>query len=204
VSQSRRLSIVLALNVALIAGLVVAGLLLGSLSLLAAAADSVADSFALGLGLLAVHLRDRRGRAGATNLVALVNVSVLLAVSAAVEIEAVSRLLAGSPPVAGAGVLTAALVNAAVLGVGVLVLGRGAGREDLHMRSVLLDTAADGATAGAVAVVGAVIAIADGLYWLDPVAGGLIALVVAVGAIRLLADVVRALRRRTVVAVDRD
>ncbi|MGH1526771.1 cation transporter [Leifsonia sp. L25] len=58
-SQRRRILIVLCLNLALIAGLVVAGLLAHSVSVLAAAGDTVADCFALVLGLIAIALRDR-------------------------------------------------------------------------------------------------------------------------------------------------
>ncbi|MCU1474136.1 cation transporter [Amnibacterium sp.] len=203
-SQSGRLSIVLGLNLALVAGLTVAGLAVGSVSLLATAGDCVGDVVALGLGLLAVHLRDRHGRAGATNVVASVNVVVLLAVSVGVLIEASVRLLQGAPEVPGVPVVLGGVVTAVVLGGGVLVLGRGAGREDLHMRSVLLDTASDSAAAGAVALAGAVMAVTHGLYWLDPAVGAVIALVVMVGAVRLLVDVGRALRRGTAVQVDLD
>ncbi|HEY8318518.1 MAG TPA: cation transporter [Amnibacterium sp.] len=203
-SQARRLSIVLALNLALVVGLAIAGLAVGSVSLLATAADCVGDAFALALGLLAVHLRDRHGRAGATNVVALVNVVVLLVASAGVLVEAATRLLHGTPEVPGLPILIGGVVTAVVLGVGVLVIGTDAGGEDLHMRSVLLDTASDSVAAGAVAVAGAVIALAQGLYWLDPAVGAVIALVVIVGAIRLLVDVVRALRTGTVVQVGPD
>lgn len=203
-TQARRLAVVLALNVALVVGLAAVGLLIGSVSLLATAGDSLGDVFALALGLLAVHLRDRHGRAGATNVVALVNVVILVGVCAAVIVGAVLRLVHGSPEVPGLPIVVAALATVVVLGTGVLVLGRGAGSEDLHMRSVLLDTASDVAAAAAVAVSGAIITVTHGLFWLDPVVAGVIAVVVAVGAVRLLRDVLTALRRGTVVEVDLD
>lgn len=203
-SQAARLSVVLALNLALVAGLAIAGIAVGSVSLLATAADCVGDAFALGLGLLAVHLRDRHGRAGATNVVALVNVAVLLVVSVGVLVEAGVRLLHGAPDVPGVAVLLGGVATAVVLGGGVLVLGTGAGREDLHMRSVLLDTASDSVAAAAVAIAGAVMAVAHGLYWLDAAVGAVIALVVMVGAVRLLVDVIRALRGGRAVEPDLD
>ncbi|MDH2442627.1 cation diffusion facilitator family transporter [Amnibacterium sp. CER49] len=203
-TQARRLAVVLALNLALVVALAVVGLVVGSVSLLATAGDSLGDAFALALGLLAVHLRDRHGRAGATNVVALVNVVILLGVCAAVIVGAVLRLVQGSPEVPGLPILVAALGTVVVLGTGVLVLGRGAGSEDLHMRSVLLDTASDAGAAAAVAVSGAIIAAAHGLFWLDPVVAGVIAVAIAVGAVRLLRDVVTALRRGAVVEVDLD
>ena len=203
-SQAARLSVVLALNLALVVGLATAGIAVGSVSLLATAADCVGDAFALGLGLLAVQLRDRHGRAGATNVVALVNVAVLLVVSVGVLVEAGVRLLHGAPDVPGVAVLLGGVATAVVLGGGVLVLGTGAGREDLHMRSVVLDTASDSVAAAAVAIAGAVMAAAHGLYWLDPAVGAVIALVVMVGAVRLLVDVIRALRDGRAVEPDLD
>jgi cobalt-zinc-cadmium efflux system protein len=202
VSQAHRLAVVLALNLVLVTGLAIAGALIGSISLLAAAGDCVADSFALGLGLLAVHLRDRHGRVGATELVALVNVVVLLGVAATVLAEAVIRLVAGAPVVDGVAVLVAGVVTAVVLALGALVLGLGAGHEDLHMRSVLLDTAFDSAAAAGVAVAGLVIAVVHGAYWIDPVVAAVIAVLVGVGAVRLLADVIVAIRGGEAVDLD--
>ena len=57
-SQIRRLAIVLALNLALIGGLVAVGITARSVGVLAAAGDTLADSVALVLGLVAVVLRD--------------------------------------------------------------------------------------------------------------------------------------------------
>ena len=77
-----------------------------------------------------------------------------------------------------------------------VILGADAGSEDLHMRSILLDTLADGAAAVVVAIVGAVMAIAHRWFWLDAVAAGLVSVIVAISAVRLLVDVVAALRTR--------
>jgi cobalt-zinc-cadmium efflux system protein len=203
-SQSRRLRIVLGLNAALVAGLAAAGVLANSVSLLATAADCIGDVFALGLGLLAVHLRDRHGRIGAINAVAAVNAVVLLVVSAGVLLQAIVRIVEGAPPVFGVPVLLGGVATAVVLGGGVLVLGAGAGREDLHMRSVLLDTASDGLAAAGVAVGGLVMALVGGAYWIDPAVAGGIALLVGGGAVRLVRDVIRAVRNGRAVDTDPD
>lgn len=68
--ETVRLSWGLALNVSLIARLVVAGLTAHSLGVLAAAGDTAADASAIGLRLLAVWLRDHRGKATAPTYVA--------------------------------------------------------------------------------------------------------------------------------------
>jgi cobalt-zinc-cadmium efflux system protein len=62
---------------------------------------------------------------------------------------------------------------------------------------VLLDTLADGAVAGAVAVVGGVIALTHRFYWLDPALAAVIAALIGVAAISLLADGIKELRARS-------
>ncbi|MCW2652396.1 MAG: cation transporter [Mycobacterium sp.] len=199
-SQRRRLGCVLALNVVMIAGLIVTGLIAGSLGLLAAAVDFAADSVALVLGLVAVGLRDRRrvtaGRPSrATTVVALINGTALLAVTVLVLVEAVQRLSHGTPEVRGLPVLIVSAISALVMVIGAAILGFKAGSEDLHMRSVLLDTLSDAAAAAAVAVAGGVIAVTHNFYWLDPALAAAIALVVGVAAVKLLADGTREIRR---------
>ncbi|HEY5224910.1 MAG TPA: cation transporter [Microbacteriaceae bacterium] len=129
-SQRRRLAIVLTLNLALIGGLVAVGIAARSVGVLAAAGDTLADSVALALGLIA----------------------------------------------------------------GALVLGLSAGREDIHMKSVLLDTLADAAAAAGVLVAGVVIWITGGTYWLDPAIALILAAVIGYAGTRLAVQAVAALR----------
>jgi cobalt-zinc-cadmium efflux system protein len=186
-------------------GLVIVGFTTDSLGVLAAGGDYVADSTAVVLGLTAVTIRDRVGQhSRAPAIVALINGVALLAVTVLVVTEAVRRLLIGTPEIHGLPVLIVSAIGTVVMVVGALVLGRDAGHEDLHMRSVLLDTVADAMISAAVAVTGAVIFLADGLYWLDAVVAVLIGLVVGVAAVRLLRDVVRALRTGNAVDLDDD
>lgn len=194
VTQARRIWLVLALNAAMIAALAIAGFASRSLGLLSEAGDFVADSAALGLGLLAIYLRDRRRNARATTWVALINATWLLALSVWVAVAAVVRLVGGSPEVHGLPVLVVSAVAAVVMLVAALILGADAGDEDLHMRSILLDTIADGAAAATVAIVGGVITVVHRWFWLDAAAGFLVALVIGFAAIQLLVDVVGALR----------
>lgn len=204
-SQRRRLGIVLALNVAMIAGLLVVGILADSLGVLAAGGDYIADSSAIGLGIIAVTIRDRRGpQSKAPTYVAMINAAALLIVTLLVLVEAARRLVDGTPHVAGLPVLIVSVIATAVMVVGVLVLGVDAGTEDLHMRSVLLDTAADALASAAVAVAGLIIYLTRGLYWLDPALAIVIGLVIGVGAIRLLRDVVAALRTGAPVTIEDD
>ncbi len=203
-SQTKRLSIVLLLNLLMIAGLVIAGLRAHSLGLLAAGGDFVADSLALILGLFAVHLRDRHGRTHAPTYVAALNGGFLLVVTILVLVAAADRLLHQSPEVHGLPMLIVSATSAVVMLIGAVILGRSARSEDLHMRSVLLDTLSDGLSAAAVAIVGGIIYFSGGLYWLDSVVAIVVGLVIGFGASRLLRDVAQALRTKTELSVDRD
>jgi cation diffusion facilitator family transporter len=197
VSQQRRLGIVLGLNLSVIAALVIVGLAGHSVGVLAAAGDTAVDSVALVLGLIAVTVRDRSTHARRSlviPVVALINGGALLVVTALIAVEAVRRLLHGAPEVHGLPVLIVSGLTMAVLLVGAWVLGASAANEDLHMRSVLLDTLADSAAAGAVAVAGAVIALTGRFFWLDPALALGIAVVVAVPASVLCRKAVAAMR----------
>jgi cation diffusion facilitator family transporter len=204
-SQRRRLSVLLALNVAMIAALVIVGAVSHSLGVLAAGGDYVADSGAILLGIVAVSIRDRVGpHSTAPTRVALINASALLVVTVLVIGEAVRRLVNGTPSIHGLPVLVVSSVATAVMVVGVFVLGADAGREDLHMRSVLLDTVSDALASAAVAVSGAVLCATGRLYWLDSALAVGIGVLIGAGAIRLLRDVARALKRGTPLTVDDD
>ncbi len=202
-SQRRRLWLLLGLNVLMIAALVTVGLTAHSLGVLAAGGDYVADSLAILLGILAVTIRDRAGQhSTAPSIVAAINGTALLVVTLLVVLEAVRRLLHGTPQIHGLPVLVVSAVTTAVMVLGVLVLGREAGQEDLHMRSVLIDTVSDALTSAAVAVGGLVIFLKQGMYWLDSALAIVIGLVVGVTAVRLLRDVARALRTGAALELD--
>ncbi len=204
-SQPRRLTLLLSLNIAMIAGLVIVGLRAHSLGVLAAGGDYVADSAAIGLGIVAVAIRDRVGEhSRATTVVAAINASALLIVTGVVIIEAIRRLIEGTPTVHGLPVLIVSLIATAVMVAGAMILGADAGSEDLHMRSVLLDTISDALTSATVAATGAAIYLTHGSYWLDPTVAIIIGLIIGYGAARLLRDVVIALRTHTPLDIDDD
>ena len=85
--------------------------------------------------------------------------------------------------------LIVSAIAAAVMLAGALILGgdRAAdddGAEDLNVKAVLLDTAADAAAAAGVAVSGAVILGTGGWYWLDPAVALVIAVIVGYHALK--------------------
>jgi cobalt-zinc-cadmium efflux system protein len=210
VTRSARLTVVLVLNLLLVAGLVIIGITAHSLGVLAEGADYVADAAAIGVSLLAINLAGRPpttkrpyGYPKAAAVAALVNGGWLLALSLLVIAGAADRLIAGTPSVHGLPVLIVSAIAAVVMLGGALILGGDADDddhddgEDLNMRAVLLDTVADAAAAAGVAAAGGIILATGGYDWLDPAVGLIIALVVGYHALRLLRDVLAALRPPT-------
>jgi len=202
----KRLTVVLLLNVLLITALVIVGLAAHSLAVLAAGADYLADADAIGVSVLAIWLAGRppsRARPGgypnATNIAALVNAGWLFVLNILIVAAAIQRLAAGTRRVEGLPVLIVSGIAAAVMLAGALILrgdpdDDGNGGEDLNVKAVLLDTAADAAAAAGVAVSGAVILGAGGWYWLDPAVALLIAVIIGYHAQKLVRKVVAALR----------
>jgi cobalt-zinc-cadmium efflux system protein len=201
-----RLTIVLLLNLALITALVIVGLTAHSIGVLAEGADYLADAAAICISLLAIWLSHRSpttrrplGYRNATKVAALVNGGWLLLLSILVALGAALRLVNHTSHVTGLPVLVVSGIAASLMLIGALIL-RGADADDddgdggLNMRAVLLDTAADAATAAGVALTGAVIYATNGWYWLDPAVALVIAVIVGYHALALVREVVAALR----------
>jgi cation diffusion facilitator family transporter len=202
----QRLTIVLLLNLGLITALVIVGLAAHSLAVLAAGADYLADAGAIAVSLLAIWLAGRppsrarpHGYPNATNIAALVNAGWLLVLNILIAAAAIQHLAAGTRRVEGLPVLIVSGIAAAVMLVGALIL-RGDpdddddGEEDLNVKAVLLDTAADAAAAAGVAVSGAVILGVGGWYWLDPTVALVVAVIIGYHAQKLVRKVIAALR----------
>jgi cobalt-zinc-cadmium efflux system protein len=203
VSRAQRLVVVLVLNLALVAALLVVGVTAHSVGVLAAGGDYVLDAAAVAIALIALALSrrpatDRRpgGHPNALNIAALVNGGWLLVLEMLVAGAAADRLITGTPDVHGLPVLVVSGVAAAVMVVAAMVLGGDDDDDDLSMKAVLLDTIADAAAAAGVAVVGLVIFVTGGWFWLDPAVALVIAVVVGYHALRLVMTVVGRLRNR--------
>jgi cobalt-zinc-cadmium efflux system protein len=204
-SGTGRLIIVLALNLSLVAALVIVGLTAHSLAVLTAGVDYLADAAAIGVSLFAIRLASRppsrarpHGHPHATDIAAVINAGWLLVLNIAITVAAIQRLAAGTRPVEGLPVLIVSAVAASVMLAGALVLrgdpARDDGGEDLNVKAVLLDTAADAAAAAGVAASGAIILGADGWYWLDPATALAIAMIIAYQAQKLARQAVSAIR----------
>ena len=196
-SQSKRLFIVLLLNVVMIAGLVIIGLSSHSIGVLAAGGDYTADSVAIVLGLIAIRLREKKhGNTHATTYVAAINASLLVIITAFVMIESVHRLTGHAPVIQGLHAMMISILAALVMLVGAVIITGDKADKDLHMRSVLLDTVSDGVSSVAVAITGGVIYFTKNYYWLDSLAALIIGLIIGFTALKLLRDVATELRRK--------
>lgn len=207
VARVTRLSVVLVLNLVLVAGLVTVGLSARSLGVLAEGVDYLADAVAIGVSLVALRVSKRpttqrrpQGYPRANAIAAFVNGGWLFVLSLLVVAGAVDRLATGTPSVQGLPVLVISGIAALVMLVGALILGGDPDGDDddhadLSMRAVLLDTAADAAAAAGVAVTGGIILATGGFDWLDPTVALIIALVVGYHALRLLREVLARLMR---------
>lgn len=206
-TKADRLWLVLLLNLLLVAALVIVGVAAHSLAVLAAGVDYLADAAAIGVSLFAIRLvnhpqrqRPRRST-DPTHIAALVNAGWLLVLNVGVAVAAIGRLMTDTAEVHGLPVLIVSAVAALVMFAGAIIVGGGLDDdddgEDLNIKAVLLDTDADAAAAGGVAVTGAVILATHSWYWLDPTVALAIAVVIAYHAVVLVWRVVMAIRTKT-------
>ena len=189
-SRTRRLAVTLGVNVALAGGQVVAGLVAHSSGLLADAGHNITDVAGITMSLVAVRfaLRPRSpersfGYHRGTILAALANAAIIAAVTVAIVVVAIERLL-HPRPVEGGLVVAVALGAFAVNAAAALIL-----REkgpDLNMKSVALHMTADAAASLVVAAAGALILVSGHLRWADPVASLAVGTLIIIEAYRML------------------
>jgi len=175
----RLLAIALALIVGLMAGEVAAGILAGSLALLADAGHMLTDAAALAGALVASRLATRPARSpwtfglGRAEILAAQANGITLLLVAIWIVYGAARRLASPPNVHGGIVVVVALAGIAVNLVATLVLAR-ADRESLNVRGAFLHVATDLAAFAGTAVAGALV-LATGWDRFDPIAGLLVA-----------------------------
>jgi cobalt-zinc-cadmium efflux system protein len=202
----RRLALVLGLTGAFLAVEVVAGLLTGSLSLLADAGHMLTDVAGLVLALAAMKFAERRPSPRRTYgyhrveiLAALTNALVLAAVAGYILAEAWERFRSPQP-VASVPVLAVAAVGLLVNVAGALVLQRGA-RASLNVRGAYNEVLADALSSVGV-IAGAAVITATGWFWVDPLVAVAIALFVVPRTFGLLREAVHVLLEGTPPEVD--
>lgn len=184
------------------------GLLANSLALLADAGHMATDVAALGISLWAMRLAERPpggrhtyGYQRAEILAALLNGAILVAITFYIILEAYQRLR-DPPEVVGGVMLSVALGGLGVNLIAAWLLKDGR-HESLNVRGAWLHVLGD--TLGSLgAIIGALLILAFGWRWADPVAGGLIGLLILYSSWTLLRDSVEVLMAAAPKSLDID
>lgn len=194
-SHGRAFAFGVALNIGFVAVEAGAGVLFGSMALVADAGHNLSDVLGLliawGASVLAARPPSERftyGFKSSSILAAVANAALLLAATGAIAVEAVRRLF-DPQPVAGAAMIAVAAVGIAVNSATAMLFFRGR-HHDLNIRGAFLHMAADAAVSAGVVIAGVVV-LRSGLRWIDPAAGLAIVALIAVGTWRLLKDALK-------------
>jgi len=181
----RAFAIGIALNLVYVVAEAAAGLISGSLALLADAGHNLGDVLSLSLAWGAAVLSRRRpsgrftyGLRSSSILAALANAIILLVVTGGIAWEALGRL---SRPVSVAATIVIWVAAAGILvnGVTALLFASGS-RRDLNLKSVFLHMAADTLVTATVVAAGIAIAL-TGWLWLDPAVSLFVSAVIVFG-----------------------
>lgn len=202
----RALALALVLVLAFAAVEVVAGLLSGSLALLADAGHMLSDNLSLGLALFAAWLAGRPetpeksfGYKRAEILAALANGVTLVAISIWIFVEAFSRLRE-PPEIPGIPILIIATLGLVVNAAGVIVLSR-SGSESLNVQGALRHVIAD--ALGSIGVIfAALVIVLTGWRYADPLASVAIAALILASSWTLLRDSTNVLLEGTPRSID--
>jgi len=183
-NYGRAFAIGITVNLVYVAGEAVAGVLSGSLALLADASHNLGDVLSLSLSWGAAILSRRQpssrftyGLRSTSILAALANAIILLVVTGGIAWEAIRRLNHPAPVASG--------IVIAVAAVGIFVNGGTAllfasGKSDLNVKSAFLHMAADAVVTAGVVVTGIVIWLTD-WTWLDPAVSLVVSVVIVFG-----------------------
>ncbi len=206
--QRRALWISVGANSVLLAVQVAVGLVVGSLALLADSLHNASDVVALVIALIGQALASRPptarrsyGLARAEVLAALLNGTVLVALTIWVVVEAVGRF--ADPPELSPGPLAlVGLIGLLVNGASAWLLSRSAG-DNLNLRAAFWHLVADALGSFGVVVAAAALWWFDAA-WVDPAVSILISVLVLAGVWRLLVDTVGVLLESTPAGIDVD
>jgi cobalt-zinc-cadmium efflux system protein len=193
----RALRVALVANGAFFGVQLAAGIVFGSLALIADSAHMASDVVALAIAMVAQALvarpasvRHTYGMQRTEVLAAQANAAALVLVSGWVVYEAIQRL-SDPEPVDGLGVLVVGALGLLVNAGSAWIIARSAGH-NLNLRGAFLHLASDAAGSVGVVIAGAVV-LATGADWVDPLVSILISVLVLVAAWHLLRDATRVL-----------
>ncbi len=191
----RAFAISVTLNLAFVIIEAVAGILGGSMALLADAGHNLSDVLALLMAWGASRLANRPpserftyGLKSSSILAALANAAMLWVALGAILIETLQRL-AHPAPVSGHWVMIVAGAGILVNGVSAMLFA-GGNRNDLNLRAAFQHMLADAAVSAGV-VVAALLITLTGYNWIDPVTSLAILAIIGAGSWSLLRDSVK-------------
>lgn len=190
-ARGRPFAPAVALNLTVVAAEAAAGVLAGSLALIADAAHNLADVGSLLLAWSADVLARRApspqrtyGFGRTTILAALVNAVLLFIIVGGLVLEAVQRFRDPPPAADGFIVMLVAGLALVVNAVSAWLLARDRQR-DLNVRAAFQHMVADAAVSAAVIIVGAILVL-TGWQWVDPLATLVLAIGIGIAGWRLL------------------
>ncbi|MEM5516699.1 cation diffusion facilitator family transporter [Henriciella sp. AS95] len=185
----KRVAFAALLTFAFMTAEVIGGLISGSLALLADAAHMLTDAGSLALAWVGFRLAARPadskrsfGFARFKVLAAFVNGLALIVLAVWIIWEAFHRL-AEPQPILG-GVLLAVAIGGLLVNIIAFWILHGGDQEDLNMRGAVWHVAGD-LLGSVAAIVAAILILATGWTPIDPILSALVALIIAVGGVRL-------------------
>lgn len=194
-SFGRAFAVGVALNTAFVVVEATAGILSGSMALVADAGHNLSDVLSLliawGASTLAARPPSERftyGFKSSTILAALVNAALLLMALGAIAVETLRRL-ADPQPIEPGTVMVVAGIGIVINTATALMFMRGS-KGDLNVRGAFLHMAADAAVSAGVVIAGLLIWL-TGALWIDPVTSLAIVAIIGVGTWGLLRDSVK-------------
>lgn len=183
------------LNLAFVVVEAIVGLVIHSLSLLSDAGHNLADVASLGLSLFAFRMMKIKsntvytyGYKKTTVLVALLNGGILLVSIGAILYESIHRLILPEP-LPGRTISVVAAIGIVINTVTALLFFRDRKR-DLNIKGAFLHLVSDAAVSAAL-VVGGIVIIYTNWYWIDPLLGILVAIMIVFSTWGLLRDSLR-------------
>ena len=187
--------IAIVLNLGFVAAEVAAGILSGSMALLADAGHNLSDVLTLlmawGASVLAARPPSARftyGLKSSSILVAIANAALLFVALGAILIETIRRL-ADPAPVAGEMMIMVAAIGIVINGASAFLFARGR-KQDLNLRAAFQHLLADAVVSAGVVVAGLLV-VFTGARWIDPATSLAIIAVIAWGSWGLLRDAVK-------------
>ncbi|MBI4169668.1 MAG: cation transporter [Acidobacteria bacterium] len=203
--QKRQLTLVIVLTAVILVVEVVGGVLSGSLALLSDAGHMLTDLLALVLSLMAVGFASLPATQKKTYgyhrieiLTALLNGSFLILISAGILYKAFQRLL---EPVTVATGLMSGVALLGLLGnlLAIAILSRAS--QSLNIRGARMHVVGDALSSFGVLAAGLAIGL-TGWQAIDPIVGAVIAVVIVIGAIRLVREAVDVLLEAAPAGID--